>query len=51
MREEAQQIQEQLRAERAAEEESNRERRDIIIEARQGVKVAVEKVCLRAISI
>mmetsp|Transcript_5900 Transcript_5900/g.11252 ORF Transcript_5900/g.11252 Transcript_5900/m.11252 type:complete len:678 (-) Transcript_5900:239-2272(-) len=44
MREEAQQIQEQLRAERAAEEESNRERRDIIIEARQGVKVAVEKL-------
>jgi len=42
MKDEAQRIREHLEAERKAEEESNRGRRDTIVEARQGVKVAKE---------
>eukprot|EP00959_Pyramimonas_sp_CCMP1952_P243658 5092951-Pyramimonas_sp.AAC.1 len=33
-----------LEAERRAEEESNRERRDVVVEARQGTKIAKEKL-------
>ena len=50
MRLEAQRIKEQLEAEKAAERDTNRERRDVIVEARQGVKVAVEKVILPTIT-
>jgi hypothetical protein len=44
MREEGERIKRQLDQEKAAVEMANRERRDIIVEARAGVKVAVEKV-------
>jgi hypothetical protein len=44
MREEGVRIKQQLERERMAVEESNRLRRDIIVEARAGVKIAAEKL-------
>ena len=44
MREEGVRIKQQLERERVAVEESNRLRRDIIVEARAGVKIAEEKL-------